>query len=203
MLHRRRELRGQLPTAQMDAQQCARETAVARKRRDLMDVPAGPSKIGQAEMTKRVRRESEDARDASDRSDRLRPRPDAERTARVSVRHRQEQWTARSADGSPFIEVRRVELPGRWRVWDHSLTPTLCMFRTDADQAVSRINVRGIERDELLAPQCRVVRQRKHEARAYGRLLHHAQDFLPLLLRWDPREPPLPPDQRASPGARP
>jgi hypothetical protein len=61
MLHRRRELRGEFPTAHMDVEQRAREAAVSRKRGDLMDVPAGPGEIGEAKMTKRMRREAQDA----------------------------------------------------------------------------------------------------------------------------------------------
>jgi hypothetical protein len=55
----------------MDVEQRARQTAVARKRCDLMDVPAGPSEIRQAEMTKSMRGEPEDTGDASDVRDDL------------------------------------------------------------------------------------------------------------------------------------
>jgi hypothetical protein len=33
-------------------------------------------------------------------------------------------------------------------------------------------------------------------ARAHGRFLHHAQDRLPLLLLWNPRQPSVTTDQR-------
>src|SRR5882672_10282188 len=139
MLHRRRELRGELPTAYVDVQQRARETAMSRKRGDLMDVPTGPSEVRQAEMAEGMRREAEDAGDLSDTCDGLRPRPDAERMACVSIRHRQEQRTARSTDRSSLLQIGGVQLAGRDRVRDHPLTVILRMLRADPDQAVGRI----------------------------------------------------------------
>lgn len=67
MLHRRREFRGEFPTAHMDVEQRARETAVSRKRGDFMDVPAGPGEIREAKMTNVcvVKRRTPDIRTAS------------------------------------------------------------------------------------------------------------------------------------------
>ncbi len=54
------ELRGQVPTAEVDIEQGGLNAAMAGEGRNLVDVPAGARKVGQTEMAQRVRAESLD-----------------------------------------------------------------------------------------------------------------------------------------------
>src|SRR4030095_3072935 len=105
VVHRGRQLRRELPTAEVDVQKRASETPLSGKRRNLMDVPAGSGEIRQTQMTKGVRRETNDSRDARDMGDRFRPRPNAERAPGISIRDGQEERTTNPADRSSLVQV--------------------------------------------------------------------------------------------------
>src|SRR2546422_350743 len=123
----------------MDVQERAGETAMAGKRRDLMDVPAGSGEIRQTQMTEGVRRETDDSRDARDVGDRFRPRPNAQGAPGISVRNRQEERTTCPADRSSLVQVQSVQLRGRCRVRDDSFTSIFRVLSAYPDQPMGGI----------------------------------------------------------------
>jgi hypothetical protein len=77
--HTCRELRRQIPAAQVDIEKRCLDAAMAGECRNLVDVPAGTSKVGQTEMAQRVRAEPFNMSASREFEYHLRPTPDRDR----------------------------------------------------------------------------------------------------------------------------
>ena len=173
---------------------------------DGVQLPAHAGEIGQAEMPRRMRGELRDTGGERDPAHNLRPRPQAERLGPVASGLREEQRAAAAADGGTVIQVGGEQHARRGRVGHRASPPGLGRLGPDPDHAVSRVEVVGAKRAQLLAPQGSVIGESEHEAVADRLVTEDGEHVEPLLLGRDPRqlhqawhEPPV--ASEAVPGA--
>ena len=166
---------------------------------NLLDVPSGAGQVGQAEVTKTVRRQHGHPSAKGEPADHLRPGPFGHWRSTVARRLRQKQGPARGAQAAALGEVGHVEISAHHRIGHDALALCLGRLGPDPKMAPCWIDVTGGQRTQFFPAKRAVVCEGEHQPVAHGLAARCGQQRQPLGFVRNPRQLALRGNQSALP----